>query len=516
MKRQLSALSRGFVAARATARTDGDIRSPRETTGDGTTTGPRARDVPHAARKFGRAVEPVLQRQDRRLGARKRIGPALRRRGDRGPRRRAAVAPRIRLAGKSTARALALLVGLAACGDRSGSTASATVAPIAVESVTPSSAPSTHADAPAGPSGVASSASPSDSGSAAAPPKCAAPSLTLSNAIDAFDDASIATCQKLARGTKKCGVKPGAIDMARFEASALAIDAETEERIVRVATLGKAKGMDPRSFALVGDSITVFRDFMRPFTADGGSSVKIAPEVERALALDPIACPAGAPRSIIEWYRGHTVQTYAGRPLDAFAAERVAKVGARASYPMIGGEASPLAQLVEHIHPAIAIVTFGANDAAYRTAPIEELASEFEGHMMEMIAALEERGVVVLLENEMRHGDQPGVKACPSDDANSNDWRTAVSTNRIVRRTAEIACREHLPFVDFRWALEGATAFGLGPDAVHPSIKGKGGGGHLDEAGLDCGFNIRSLVTLLGLRNVVNTLVRRGVFTPLE
>jgi len=403
-------------------------------------------------------------------------------------------------------------VGLVACGDVSRQDSRATAA---ATSTVESSAPVGSTLASASSSTVVEPA-PAPSSAAALRPSCAAPSLALSGAIDAFDDAAIATCQKLARGTKKCGVTPRPIDMARFEASALAIDAETEARIVRVATAGKAKGMDPRSFALIGDSITVFRDFMRPFMAKSTYTVKIAPEVERALVLDPTACPAGEPRSIIDWYRGHTVETFAGKPIDSFGAERAAKVGARASYPLVGGAASPLAQLVEHIHPAIAIVTFGANDAAYRTAPVEELASEFESNLMNLVAALEERGVVVLLENEMRHGDQPGVKACPSDDANSNDWRTAVSTNRIVRRTAEIACREHLPFVDFRWALEGATAFGLGPDAVHPSIKPKGGGGHLDEAGLDCGFNIRSLVTLLGLRNVVNTLVRRGVFPALE
>lgn len=366
------------------------------------------------------------------------------------------------------------------------------------------------------PPGDATAPTPSGSASAepAVGPQCRAPSLALSGPIDAFDEAAIATCQKLEKGTKKCGAKPKPVDMERFEASALPIDPATEERIVRVATRGSQKGMDPRSFALVGDSITVFRDFMRPFMAKSAYSVELAPEVSRAFALDRGASASGD-GTIIDWYRGHGVETWKGQPIDSFAADRAAKVGARASWPLIGGAASPLVSLVDRIHPSIAIVTFGANDAAYRPAPPEELAAEFEKNLLDLIAALEERGVVVILENEMRHGDQPGVKACPTDDVASNDWRTAVSTNRIVRRTAEIACREHLPFVDFRWALEGATAHGLGPDAVHPSIHGKHGGGHLDELGLDCGFNIRTLVTLLELRNVVNTLVRRGVFPPI-
>lgn len=402
-----------------------------------------------------------------------------------------------------------VLAGLVSCGDR-GASPAASSAP-AIEEI--ASATSTAEAVPT------ASIAPIETPSAAPPdthePTCRAPSLALSSPIDAFDEAAIATCQKLERGTKKCGVKPRPIDLERFEASALSIDAETEARIVRVATLGRSKGMDPRSFALVGDSITVFRDFLRPFMAKSTYEVVIAPEVGRALELDP-AASRGATASVIDWYRGHGVETWQGRPIDAFAADRAAKVGARASWPLVGGNASPLVSLVDRIHPAIAIVTFGANDAAYRTAPPEELAREFEDNLMKLVAALEERGVVVILENEMRHGDQPGVKACPKDDAASNDWRTAVCTNLIVRRTAEIACREHLPFVDYRWALETATAFGLGPDAVHPSINGKHGGGHLDEKGLDCGFNIRSLVTLLELRNVVNTLVRRGVFPPLE
>ncbi len=160
--------------------------------------------------------------------------------------------------------------------------------------------------------------------------------------------------------------------------------------------------------------------------------------------------------------------------------------------------------------PAIAIVAFGANDAAYRVADPKDLADAFEKDLLVLIDRLEARGVVVVLETEMRHGDAPGIPACPTDAA-MNDWRIAVTTNAIVRRMAEVACREHLPLVDMRYAIDSATAHGLGPDATHLSNDARRGV-HLDARALDCGYPIREVVTLMALRDLVAAFREKGVF----
>ncbi len=327
--------------------------------------------------------------------------------------------------------------------------------------------------------------------------------------IDARVKSALERCEVLRTGEAKrsrtCGEaearKP---DFVRFETSALPIDDETRRHVVDIARRGKALGRNPRAFGLVGDSITVSLDFLAAF----GSASRNAVEVDPALR-DPLALPEGT--SIIDFFRGAHAEMRDGVGADAFTAGRAAKVGARAPWALDGGERSPVARLVVDLNPAIAIVSYGANDASYRTAPPEDLADEFERNIVLVVRDLEKRGVVVILENEMRHGDQPGVKSCPSDDPRVNDWRLAVATNATSARAAEIACRDHLPFVDVRFALDTATNHGLGPDAVHPSVHRRGGG-LLTTEGLDCGYNIRSLVTLLELRRVVAVLEEAQIF----
>jgi hypothetical protein len=156
------------------------------------------------------------------------------------------------------------------------------------------------------------------------------------------------------------------------------------------------------------------------------------------------------------------------------------------------------------VSPAVVLVTFGANDAAYRAAPPDDVAGEFERHVLALAAELERRGMIVVLSNEMRHGDQPGVPACP-DSGQQSDWRVAVGQNATSARAAEIACREGWAFIDLRHALDGSTNFGLGPDGVHLSSH-RQGAGLMTPEGFDCGYNVRNFVTLLALRRLAPIL----------
>jgi hypothetical protein len=281
----------------------------------------------------------------------------------------------------------------------------------------------------------------------------------------------------------------------------------TKLRIAGIGRRGVAAGLDPRSIGLVGDSITVSEDFFAPFsTARRRGQLALSPWVAESLRLGPEL-------DVIGFLRGYPVERVDGRAVDAFAAFRAARVGARASWPLppdLAFEASPLGELLRRVRPAMVVLTFGANDAAYRPAPPEELADEFAGHVERLVEALEARGVIVILSNEMRHLDQPGVVACPGDDASVNDWRIAVAQNATSHRAIEIGCARDLPFVDLRHALDDATHRGLGPDGVHLSAHRRGAGWLTDE-GLDCGYNIRNFVTLLAVRRVLEALAEHGV-----
>src|SRR5690606_13221875 len=113
-------------------------------------------------------------------------------------------------------------------------------------------------------------------------------------------------------------------------------------------------------------------------------------------------------------------------PADAFTAQRAAKVGAKASWAVEYDDvdASPIGKMVRAVNPAVAVVLFGGNDAAYRMAPPEEVADAFERDLLQVVAALERRGVVPILSTVARHLDQPGVPNCADGDAPS-DHRVA-------------------------------------------------------------------------------------------
>jgi hypothetical protein len=346
-------------------------------------------------------------------------------------------------------------------------------------------------------------------------PGCIAPSRSSNRPIDARDGGALERCESLRTGEAKrslrCGepaVRP--VDPARLEASVPALRGPARTKLVALGRLGRERGLDPRSVGFVGDSITVSEDFLGPLSSSKRRGrVELAPWVTASLRLR-----TGG--SVVDWFRGHAVERIDGRTLDAFAAFRAARVGARASWalpPERTFETSPLGELVRRLRPAFVVLTYGANDAAYRPAPPEELADEFGGHLERIVDALEERGVIVLISNEMRHLDQPGVKACPRDNWSTNDWRIAVAQNATNHRAAEVACERLLPFVDLRHALDEATNHGLGPDGVHLSAH-RLGAGLLTDEGLDCGYNLRNFVTLLALRKLLDVLIEEGVVEP--
>lgn len=331
-------------------------------------------------------------------------------------------------------------------------------------------------------------------------PACRAPSLDAAGALDARDEAALSPCRDPGTGpgrlAKRCGLDDPApeIPLALLEESVLAFDRATRDHLRVVAARGRDLGRNPHAFGLVGDSMTVSGAFMRPYGGD--DPIVVAPELEPSLWSE------SAGGSIFDWYRGQPIEKVSGRWRDSFTATRAAKVGARTVWAVEGGALSPVANMVERISPAIAIVLFGGNDASYRVLPFEQLARQFESDLVRVIDQLEERGVIVVLNTIARHGDSPGFRDCGSD-REMSDWRLAVQTNLLSARVASLACERHLPLIDVRHAMDTAVNLGLGSDGVHPSYFARGAG-VLDARGLRCGYNVRNYVTMKMLAEIVD------------
>lgn len=323
---------------------------------------------------------------------------------------------------------------------------------------------------------------------------CTAPSLNATAPLDGRDEAALGVCVRPSTGpgraARECGKEKDStpIDYARLAAAVRPLDAATLSHVRSIAARGRAEERRPDAFGLVGDSMTVSGAFLRSLPR----------------ALDPVIAKSlenDRGESIIDWYAGAKATRIRGAWTDSFGAPRAAKVGARAPWPLVGGEHSPLATMVRDLSPAVAVVLFGGNDAAYTShKPLDALTATFAKDLEAIIDALEARGVIPILNTLARHGSAPGFEDC-GEGRDLSNWRIAVQTNAISARVVEIACRRHLPLIDVRDALDTAVNLGLGPDQIHPSAYA-GGSAILDAQSLRCGYNVRNYVTLLMLRRI--------------
>jgi len=328
---------------------------------------------------------------------------------------------------------------------------------------------------------------------------CTAPSLGASDPIDGRSDSALDRCVSPTTGSANRATHCGkgdvpALDLARLDEAVLPFDAATEAHVKAIAANGKTQGRRPNVFGLIGDSMTVSGAFLRPFARE--ETTKLAPAVEQSLTFTK--------GNVIELFRGVEAQRVRGVWRDSFSVPRAAKVGARAPWPLEGGKHAPVSRMIEQLSPAVAVILYGGNDAAYRSAPVDELADDLERDLDALLDRLEAAGIVPILNTVARHGDAPGFDACGPRSRMTN-WRIAVQTNALSARVVKIACRRHLPLIDLRHALDAAEGHGISSDGIHPSSYHLGAG-ILDERGLRCGYNVRNYVTMKMLAQVAARL----------
>jgi hypothetical protein len=351
-----------------------------------------------------------------------------------------------------------------------------------------------------------------------APSTCAAPILTrMHEEDDARDLEALAACTwqgeyvtKMAREqpvSDRCGQPAFArhLDLARMLEAAVPLDAATTAHVRAVFARGRELGRRDDVFGVVGDSMSVERAFMRPFSQQSYDRYALSPEVREALRVE-------ADRTIIDVFRG----VAAGRDpdddtmRDSFSAPRAARVGMESPWaltPDLHGHTA-IANMIERLSPAYAVVMFGTNDAVHDIAEPDALAEDFTAHLTAILDVLEANGIVAILTTLPKHLRDKRYADCPVKRTNRSNMRWLIQTNALSAAIAELACMRHLPLVDFHYALDPLLDHGVGKDGVHPSRYFKGGG-HLDAQGLACGYNVRNFVTLRMLAQV-----REAVMTP--
>ncbi|MGH7296009.1 MAG: GDSL-type esterase/lipase family protein, partial [Polyangiaceae bacterium] len=261
----------------------------------------------------------------------------------------------------------------------------------------------------------------------------------------------------------------------RLLEGALPLDPATVSHVRALARLGRTLGRHPDAFGLVGDSMTVDANFLRPFAPGGRTLVPRALVPQLPLALFT----------------------------RSYDAPRAAKIGMRAPWALTprGARKNPVEEMVATESPAYAVVLYGANDALWRTDSIELLRRGFDAALAAVVDALEADGVVPILTTVPKHMRERGWPDCPAQPNAGANERFAVQATVLSADVADLACRRHLPLVDLRWSLDPLLDHGIGPDGVHPSVDPRGGG-VLDSPGLQCGYNVRNLVTLKELGRV--------------
>jgi hypothetical protein len=334
---------------------------------------------------------------------------------------------------------------------------------------------------------------------------CAVPSvLRLHAADDARDLDGLAACAPTDAwahvmdrdqvGSLHCASAGRPVDVARILEGALPLDAATTAHVRAVVRAGQAQGRHAGAFGLVGDSMTVDGNFMRPFRAFYQSTLGESPLP--AASRPHVVIPAELQR----------VLSLGRFSPSSFVAPRAAKVGVRAVWPLerhYANEPNPLEAMVAAESPAYAVVLYGANDALWRTDSLDLLRGGFRGQLGAVVDALEARGVVPILTTIPKHMRQRGWPDCSSSPTGGCNERFAVQATVLSAEVASLACSRHLPLIDLRWALDPLVYHGVGADGVHLSVH-PDGGGVLDAAGLACGYNVRNLVTLRELARVVD------------
>lgn len=275
---------------------------------------------------------------------------------------------------------------------------------------------------------------------------------------DAGEDEGVADLGALDAGAPDAGMTDAGLPPAPTRYPADARHSPLSPYVA--AELARIRSNDPTLredvLAKVGDSITVSTGFLHCFA---GSRVNLGGR--DALAGTVAHFGAGDASGTSPYTR----------------ASLAAGVGWSAWAVLEGTTPPRVAQELDAVRPAFAVVMFGTNDIGANTP------TRYADNLLDLVDTLTGRGVVPIVSSFP-----------PRDDSATADARVPLY-KAIVRAVAEA---RQVPYVDLHGALLPLPGHGLGSDGVHPNTA-PGGACDLSAAGLAYGYNVRNLVTLEAL-----------------
>lgn len=240
-----------------------------------------------------------------------------------------------------------------------------------------------------------------------------------------------------------------------------AFDAATLARVRELRALGASRGMRADVFAKIGDSITESGSFL----SDIGHGWY---DLGGYRALEPT----------VAYFRRTTLADGSNsftRPSSC------AMGGWVASYALSGDPMSALRREMDYTRPAWAVVMYGTNDLDH-VSP-----AEFSATMTRILDIVDSYGSVAVLSTIPDRIDRAEAGA------------RVASFNDAIRA---LASSRHAPLMEYWRALQPLPNRGVDGDGIHPSAYAPSGNvacGVFTPAGLQYGYNVRNLVTLLAL-----------------
>ncbi len=264
------------------------------------------------------------------------------------------------------------------------------------------------------------------------------------------------------------------------------IDGAMKARLRAVHQSGIERGLQPKVFAKVGDSISQSAFFL---TAFGCGFAALYEHTELAPAIEyfsEVTLPDPSPDAPCS-----TGNSFTRRSRATGVGWSAAQVLAPMTQPP--GEcpapaSTPLACELLLIRPAVALVMFGTNEAYAGSGP-----ESFRAALGAVVDALLEAGVI------------PLVSTIPPQQGYRG--RRVPLYNGVV---VQVAQQRQVPLVNYWRALAELETpnHGLAPDGIHPSAYAHGAS--LGPRGLRFGYNVRNLVTLQALAKIRGIVLEDG------
>ena len=170
-----------------------------------------------------------------------------------------------------------------------------------------------------------------------------------------------------------------------------------------------------------------------------------------------------------------------GSPFDR---KSLAVLGAKTATWATTGSPSPLVSEINAITPSSAIVMFGTNDSGSWPTDRGKMLRAYGGAIFELVDTLIASGVVPILMTIPPRSNKAAI------------GQLAPLTNAVIRGLAQ---GHQIPLIDYYREMLLLPDWGLSSDGVHPSALSAAEACHLNEEGLQFGYNLRNLLSLEGL-----------------